>query len=167
VGYRRAVAWSGRQPKGDVTSVTHGKTANWFTAWPDTFASDTRPIRCRASAVSGHLPKAVAGSGSRRLRSRGMPPHTVRSQGSAAALRGTSPRSTQPKLRGRNAKVTQKSARQMPSHNDYPSKTPLFPICFSGRESGGMADALDLGSSAARRAGSSPASRNPIKQKSF
>jgi hypothetical protein len=27
----------------------------------------------------------------------------------------------------------------------YPSKTPLFPVCFSERESGGMADALDLG----------------------
>ena len=30
----------------------------------------------------------------------------------------------------------------------YPSKTPLFPVCFPGRESGGMADALDLGSAA-------------------
>ena len=36
---------------------------------------------------------------------------------------------------------------------------PYFAVLLCARESGGMADALDLGSSAARRAGSSPASR--------
>src|SRR5271154_4601585 len=37
--------------------------------------------------------------------------------------------------------------------------TPVFQYFLSSRESGGMADALDLGSSAARRGGSSPPSR--------
>ena len=63
------------------------------------------------------------------------------------------------KLTGRNARVTQKSAPQMTSHNDLPFKNSAISRMFSGGESGGMADALDLGSSAARRAGSSPASR--------
>src|ERR1700693_5374071 len=44
-----------------------------------------------------------------------------------------------------------------------PSTGADFPIFSNSRESGGMADALDLGSSAARRGGSSPPSRTIAK----
>src|SRR6266851_5147372 len=58
----------------------------------------------------------------------------------------------------------QHKVRPLWQRDDRPAlqKVPTFQYLLAPRESGGMADALDLGSSAVRRGGSSPPSRtNP------